>query len=102
MAKFWAATAIGRPATTSKAPKRTQMPPIDVLAERLAAAPRPSLAAKSTTVKKKTSKKDTHTASVTAPVVETAGSSPWAFAPIPRLRGPTDFPAQDTSQPHSN
>ena len=32
---------------------RTQMPPIDVLAERLAAEPRPSLVAKSTTVKKK-------------------------------------------------
>lgn len=105
VAHFWAAKAIGRPVTTGKAPHRSQITPVDVLAARLAkpcvvaAAPSPLVMATAaaaatiaaiTTARNKTplfaviasARTSTRPTSATAaPVaVATAGCS-WAYAP---------------------
>jgi hypothetical protein len=101
VAHFWAATAFGRPATTGKAPHRTQMPPVDVLTERLTR-PRVMAAAASSLVMATTSAaaaacqtpslaptagartSTARPASTTAaPIAAAATSFSWASAPRP-------------------
>ncbi len=126
VAHFWAATAIGRPVTTGKAPHRSQIPPGDVLVARLAkscvvaAAASPlvmatAAAATSTAVTTAARQKTpllTATASgrtsttrptsaTAAPVAVAAAGSSWAYAPRPHVVATTTLHAIGANQADS-
>ena len=97
VAQFWAAKAIGRPVTTGKAPHRSQITPVDVLAAQLAkpcvvtAVASPlvmATAAAATTAAATTAARNKTPSSATAvPVAVATSGSFLAYAPRPHAIG---------------